>query len=201
MASGTRLTSKARGWREGRPEEAGTSYLTCRIPASLSRCVMTQPCHQELLWGSTCTKGGLRLTCTLSASTFTRSDMHGRGILVLCAVLVDYSNFLLPQHQILKATIITHNLINCLCVRWSENYTVMIILLYCVSRSRVKGQLVTRTLWPVVFLTVTRRTSAWPFDFLLGHTPLCRPRTSLAALQTSPSAWLAEYTGQQRSFV
>lgn len=86
MASGTRLPSKAHGWREGRPEGAGTSWLTCGIPTSLSRCVMTQPCHQELLWGSTCTKGDLRLTCMLSASTFMRSDTHGRGIPGLSAV-------------------------------------------------------------------------------------------------------------------
>lgn len=91
MASGTLLFSKVRGWREGRPEEAGTSGLTCKIPTSLSHCVMTQPCHRELLWRSTCTKGDLRLTCTLSASIFIRSDTNRRGILFLCAVLVfDY---------------------------------------------------------------------------------------------------------------
>lgn len=121
MASGTLLTSKAHGWREGRPEEAGTSCLTCRIPTSLSQCVMTQPRHQELLWGSTCTKGDLRLTCTLSASTFIRSDTHRWGIPVLCAVLVfDYFQ-IFCFHSIksrrqrllhmISLTIVTHSMI------------------------------------------------------------------------------------------
>lgn len=77
MESGKPLTSRVHGWREGRPEVAGTLCLTGRTPASRLLCVMSQRRRQELMSWLPCTRVALTLTCTLLASTFIRSAKRG----------------------------------------------------------------------------------------------------------------------------
>lgn len=164
MVSGRPLTSRARGWKEGRPEEAGTSCLTGRIPASLSQCVTSQQQSQELLWGSTFTKGNLIQIYTPSASTFIRSGTSpGWGGFQLC-VLLHYRGVsggswgLMPDWYIglfsgisffsinSLSQLITHDIviwyndIMLAHIYWSGKHTVLINPLDCMSRSRVKGQ-------------------------------------------------------------
>lgn len=220
MASGRPLTSGARGWREGQPEEAGISCLTGRIPASFSQCMMSQRQHQELLWESTFTKDNLIPTCTPSASIFIRSRtplvvyqfwllLHHCGVSERSWVLMHYCYLTIfwfiffsisSWRQMITHLIIWHKLLSH--IQWSGKCIVLIIPLDRVCRPKVKCQFsVTRTLWPVASLTATHRMSAWPVDFLPGRTLLCHPRINLTAPQSSPSALLSEYTGQLHSFV
>lgn len=110
MESGRPVTSRARGWREGRLEEAGTSCLISRTPASLLQCVMSQQWQRELISGLPCTKAVLTRTCTLLASTFIRSAKHeGRivsfrvmGHLPLCTLcLREYFSYYISTRSLL----------------------------------------------------------------------------------------------------
>lgn len=74
--SGRRVTLEACGLREVLQGEAGTSCPTGKTQTSLSQCAMSRVPRQGWMSGSHCSRIAPTPTCSLSASTFTRSHYY-----------------------------------------------------------------------------------------------------------------------------